>query len=67
MSVYDNIELSEDELREAILEAKKKKFFHEKNKEYWEGQEVKKYGVPKARNPLPPPPLVIRDEKELMK
>lgn len=35
---YDKIELTDDELKVAILEAKKKKFFHERSREHWEGQ-----------------------------
>lgn len=38
-SLYDDIELTEDEIHAALLEAKKKKYFHEKHKEYWEAQE----------------------------
>ena len=37
--IYDAIELTEEELKAAILEGKKKKYFHEKNKDYWEKQE----------------------------
>ena len=42
MTIYDSIELSESELAAAILEGKKKKYFHEKNKDYWLGQEKTK-------------------------
>lgn len=32
-------DLTEQETKDAILEAKKKKYFHEKHKAYWEEQE----------------------------
>ena len=39
---YDSVELNEEEMNAAILEGKKKKYFHEKNKAYWEKLESKK-------------------------
>lgn len=39
---YDTVELTEDEIKAAILEGKKKKYFHEKYKDYWEALESKK-------------------------
>lgn len=39
MSIYDSIELTETEIQEALLERKKRKFFHLRNREYWEKQE----------------------------
>jgi hypothetical protein len=36
---YQSIELTPEEVEEAIFEGKKKKHFHEKNKEYWQEQE----------------------------
>lgn len=41
---YSSIELSEDEVREAILQAKIAKHFREKHREYWENLEAKKVG-----------------------
>ena len=35
---YDKIELTPEEIQEAILERKKKKYFHERNKKYWEAK-----------------------------
>lgn len=37
-------ELTEEEIKEAIYQGKKKKYFHEKNKAYWQEQENKKPG-----------------------
>jgi len=37
--VYESIELTEEEIKAAIYEAKKKKYFHEKHKEYWQSLE----------------------------
>jgi thymidylate synthase len=42
MSYYEHIQLSLEETVQAIEEGKKKKYFHEKNKSYWEEQEKKK-------------------------
>ncbi len=39
MKLYDDIELTPQEQIEAILEGKKKKYFKEKNRAYWEAQE----------------------------
>lgn len=36
---FEAIELTDDEVKEAILEGKKKKYFHEKHSEYWIEQE----------------------------
>lgn len=41
-TIYDSIELTETEVQEALLERKKRKFFHLKNKSYWESLESKK-------------------------
>jgi hypothetical protein len=41
---YDEVILTEAELKEAILEGKKKKFFKERSKDYWEAQEQMKKG-----------------------
>lgn len=35
----EQIQLSEEEVKEAIWERKVKKYFHEKNKHYWNEQE----------------------------
>ncbi len=42
---YRGIELNADELEAAILEGKIKKYFYEKNKDYWQEREKGK-GVP---------------------
>jgi hypothetical protein len=34
--IYGHIQLTDDELKAAVLEAKIKKYFHQKNKEYWQ-------------------------------
>jgi len=39
---YDIIELTPQEVEAALLEARKKKYFHEKHKSYWEEQEKNK-------------------------
>lgn len=41
MSIYDSIELTETEIQEALLERKKKKYFHLKSKDYWIREEAK--------------------------
>lgn len=41
MSVYESIELTEEETKDAILEGKKKKYFYLKSKDYWIEQEQK--------------------------
>lgn len=33
--IYEHIVLTEKEKEDAILEGKKKKYFHERNKDYW--------------------------------
>lgn len=45
-TIYDSIELSEQEIKEALYEAKKKKWFHERSKAYWEAQEKTRSGKP---------------------
>jgi hypothetical protein len=37
------IVLTDEEVKAAIFEAKKKKYFHEKNFPYWDEQEKKKW------------------------
>jgi hypothetical protein len=39
--IYDSIELTSEELQEAISEGKKKKWFKYRSKEYWEREEAK--------------------------
>lgn len=41
-SFYEHIILTEEEIKAAIIEAKVKKYFHEKHKEYWQEKESKK-------------------------
>ena len=36
---YDAVELTEDELKAAILEGKKRKYFREKHADYWQDHE----------------------------
>jgi len=38
-ALVEAVELTEDELREAILEGKRKKYFKEKHADYWTGFE----------------------------
>jgi hypothetical protein len=45
----ENTVLTEEELREAILEGKRKKWHHERTKEYWEEQEFKREQLKKAK------------------
>jgi hypothetical protein len=42
MTYYDHIKLSLEETIAAIEEGKRKKYFHEKSKAYWEQQEKSK-------------------------
>lgn len=39
MSYYSNIFLTPEEIEEALEEGRKKKFFHQKSREYWTDQE----------------------------
>lgn len=39
---YDHVHLTEDEVKAAIYEGKKKKYFAEKHANYWKEQEAKK-------------------------
>ena len=39
MSYYEHIQLTLEETIKAIEEGRRKKYFHEKNKDYWEQQE----------------------------
>lgn len=43
MKPWDDIVLTDEEKEAAIVEGKKRKWFHERNKEYWDAQ-VKKVG-----------------------
>ncbi len=38
--LYEAIELTEDEIKAAILEGKKKKYFYLKTKDYWQSLET---------------------------
>lgn len=38
MKPWDDIVLTEEEKEAAIVEGKKRKYFHEKHKEYWQAQ-----------------------------
>lgn len=49
--LYGDIELTDEELKAAVMEGKKKKYFHERSKQYWENQEVKK-GTKTAVKPV---------------
>lgn len=35
---YDSIELTPEEIEQALIEARKKKFFHLRNADYWKDQ-----------------------------
>lgn len=48
-SFYESIILTEEEVREAIIEGKKKKYFREKNREYWIEKESEKPGKEVAK------------------
>lgn len=37
-TVYDEIELTPEEIENALLEGRKRKFFHLRNREYWQEQ-----------------------------
>ena len=39
--IYDNIQLTQEELEAAILEGRKKKWFKEANQAYWQREEEK--------------------------
>lgn len=41
MKPWDNIELTDEEREQALIEAKKRRYFHEKNKPYWDGQNAR--------------------------
>ena len=57
MGIYDDIELTPQEQVEAILEGKKKKYFKEKNRAYWEAQERNRRGQPVTSQPPSEKPL----------
>jgi hypothetical protein len=40
-TIYDSIILTEEEIQEALLERKKRKFFHLKHRDYWQALEGK--------------------------
>jgi hypothetical protein len=40
MTIYDSIELTDQEKDAALLEARKKKYFHERHAAYWQVQEA---------------------------
>jgi hypothetical protein len=46
---YKDIELTPEEIEAALYEGKKKKYFHEKSKEYWQERETTKDDKPKGR------------------
>lgn len=41
---YEEVQLTESEIKEAILEAKKRKWFKEKHRDYWTNAEQQKKG-----------------------
>lgn len=47
---YDKIELTEEEIKAAILEGKKRKYFKEQHKDYWIEAEAKKKVKKHVRN-----------------
>lgn len=42
MNIYESIELTPEEIEAALLEGRKKKYFHVKHREYWETQDKTK-------------------------
>lgn len=48
---YEGIELTDEEIKEALFEAKVKKYHREKHAAYWQEQEAKK--KTKANPPTP--------------
>lgn len=72
MKPWDDIVLTEEEKEAAIVEGKKRKYFFEKNREYWESQEYAVSSV--GRAPVSktggggsnPSRRAIKDEKELI-
>lgn len=64
---YDSVELTPQEISEAIQEGKRKKYFRNKNAPYWEQKEreaaeAESHAKLLARNRR----LTIKDEKELL-
>ena len=49
---YEEIQLTEDELKLAILEGKKKKYFSQKHSQYWIDQEQKAVEAQELDNKL---------------
>lgn len=41
---YDEVHLTDEEIKEALLEGRKKKFFKEKHRDYWVNAEQQKKG-----------------------
>jgi len=48
MKPWDDIVLTEEEKEAAIVEGKKRKFFHDRNQEYWQKQEKPKGPKPRT-------------------
>lgn len=42
--LYEAVNLTEQEIKEALLEGRKRKFFKEKHRNYWHAQELVKKG-----------------------
>jgi len=49
---FEKVELTEEEVKEAIRDFKIKKYFKEKNADYWKQKEAEK---PKPKKPFTPP------------
>ena len=41
MKPWDNIELTDEEREQALIEAKKRRYFHEKNIDFWLAESMK--------------------------
>lgn len=51
MKPWDDIVLTEEEKEAAIVEGKKRKWFHERNKEYWQKQEYEQSKTKRTERP----------------
>lgn len=63
------MELTPEEIEEALAEGKRKKYFREQNRSYWEGQEAKAIeaeNADKLRKRTIRKIRMVKDEKELI-
>ena len=61
VSFYDSIELTEQETKDALLEARKKKYFKEKHREYWASQEKKGSRTARTASPISVKPVKLTE------